>query len=284
MQLGSTTGLRRSALFAGPLPLQPRAEQPTVIARHFCGGGCIRELHQGPVWGVVSACGSDWLSLPTSASLCSLLAGGCMSPRPRKRPHLWNYDDAASLLTRRVALAALMQPPYSATLESSSAKRSRQHTELDTAVEQPFGLGGYGVVALPARGATHILHGLHSHDSSIALQGQRYLGVPVRAQNGSSSKRPYSELEPVLAFDAERSAQRLAYQALLERLPVNPTQRSIMCAFLRDELREILRMNRLSYHKSGAENKVSVQSNATKKPRCLLVDDSSTCMVCSPLV
>ena len=61
----------------------------------------------------------------------------------------------------------------------------------------------------------------------------------------------------------------LVRQALLERLPVNPTQRSIMCAFLRDELREILRTNRLSYHKSGSENKVSVQSNERGKAALL---------------
>ena len=106
----------------------------------------------------------------------------------------------------------MLRPLYYETLESSSAKRSRQHDGSDTAVAQPFGAGAdYGVIAMPARGVTHVSHGWHSHDSSSALQqGQHYLDVPMRAQNGS--KRPYSEVEPISAFDAETSAQRLAYQ------------------------------------------------------------------------
>ena len=59
-----------------------------------------------------------------------------------------------------------------------------------------------------------------------------------------------------LAYQGSPDGQLLAYQTLLERLPVNPTQKSIMAAFLRDELREMLKMHRLSYHKPGPDCKV----------------------------
>ena len=58
------------------------------------------------------------------------------------------------------------------------------------------------------------------------------------------SKRSFSET--VSGSDAESAQQQgraLAYEALLERMPVNPSQRAIMAAYLRDELREILKMN-----------------------------------------
>lgn len=174
-----------------------------------------------------------------------------------------------------------MQPlAYSQPLERSSAKRSRQHS--DTSALHSFSPGtdyysvathaqslhaadalAYergGMIALPGQGVTHFQHGTHSQSDNFALHGQQHPDVqPLRPPGGN--KRPYAEGNTISAFDAEKSAQKLAYQALLERLPVNPTQRTIMCAFLRDELREILRFNRLSYHKRGADNKVSPQMN-----------------------
>lgn len=182
----------------------------------------------------------------------------------------------------------MMQPLlYAQTLEGSSAKRSRQLSDT-SALQSSFGPGtdycsfttnSRGLhaadvltreldhaVPLPVQGFTHFPHGVHSQSDSIALHGQDY--ADVQPLNAAGSKRSYSAANTISAFDAERSAQKLAYQALLERLPVNPTQRSIMCAYLRDELREILRFNRLSYHKSGSDNKVIPQINTPRHTPC----------------
>lgn len=171
-----------------------------------------------------------------------------------------------------------MQPSLPVqTLQSAYIQRSQQqHFESEAGVAGSFSPGTSrggvmantllapyspthdraGLMMLPAQGAGHIPHRQHAHNQTrTPLQEQHYAELS-QPQRSGGQKRSYSEFQ--MDDAATQATRRLAYQALLERLPVNPTPRSVMCAFLRDELREILRMNRLSYHKAGADNKVGI--------------------------
>ena len=179
-------------------------------------------------------------------------------------------------------------------------KRSRHYSECSTSAVPSFASGtshystaaatgrylivpesllsrdlGGRMIALPVQDVTHIPQRLQRQsDSRIATEAQPYHDVPT-PRHGGEKKRLYSEIEPVGKPQTEQSAQQLAYQALLQRLPTILSQRSIMCAYLRDELREILKMNRLSYHKPGSDNKVCTHTYSivciTTPQKCFLL-------------
>jgi hypothetical protein len=125
--------------------------------------------------------------------------------------------------------------------------------------------GGYGAAAVPRR--------------IVQLQEHQLLAPPLlpHQQNPppprrGGGKRSYAEAITPQSAAENAAAQELTYRTLLGRIPVHPTQRSLMAALLRDELREILQINMLSYHKPGPENKVRAFSNdRTNGAACVLL-------------
>ena len=75
------------------------------------------------------------------------------------------------------------------------------------------------------------------------------------------SKRSYASTLPSTAAPIDGGDYRQRYRYLLGRLPTRPTQQSIMAAYLRNELREIVKVNCLSYHKPGSENQMKTKTD-----------------------
>ena len=99
----------------------------------------------------------------------------------------------------------------------------------------------YGQMAAPALGG-----GQFREPTAPVYQYQGY------AASAMAPRAVYAPPQPKQRV-ARVSASK-TYKDLYARLPQHPTEQDLIAEFLRDELRSLLKANRVSYHKGGPQN------------------------------